>query len=204
MYSPNYHVEDRLDVLHGVMRDHGWALLVGEVDGVPNVTHLPFKLDEKRGKNGTLVSHMAKNNPHWQSFDTNKEALVVFWGPHAYISPSWYEKNPSVPTWNYVTVHAYGTPKIIEDEAAKIAVQKKLVETYEGADGWKLEDQPDTYIRSMLTGIVSFEILISRLEGKFKMSQNRHESDIPGIIDGLRGRNMGDDLTIAEMLKNGF
>ncbi|MFP6711243.1 MAG: FMN-binding negative transcriptional regulator [Rhodospirillales bacterium] len=201
MYVPEIHAEERLDILQTVMRDHGWALLVGEVEGAPCVTHLPFMLDENRGENGTLVSHMAKNNLHWQSFEKDKEVLVVFWGPHAYISPSWYEKHPSVPTWNYVTVHAYGTPKIIEDETAKMAAQKQLVETYEGVDGWKLEDQPDKYIRGMLTGIVSFEIPISRLEGKFKMSQNRHEDDIPGIIDGLRARSEGDDLIIADMLE---
>jgi transcriptional regulator len=201
MYSPEEFVENDPAVLHGVMRDHGWALLVGEIDGLPNVTHLPFMLDEARGDHGTLISHMAKANPHWQSFEDGKEALIVFWGPHAYISPTWYKNQPSVPTWNYVTVHAYGAPLIIEDEEDKIAAQQELVRAYEGGDGWKLLDQPEKFIRGMLPGIVTFEIPILRLEGKFKMSQNRHADDIPGIVEGLRARNDGDDLIIADMLK---
>lgn len=201
MYSPKYHIEERLDVLQDVMRAHGWAILVGADDGVPIATHLPFVLNEKAGEYGTLVSHMAKANPHWQNFDAISEMLVIFWGPHAYISPSWYEQQPAVPTWNYVTVHAYGTPRLIEGEDAVIAAQQHLVETYEGAEGWQLEDQPEKFIKGMLTGIVSFEIPITRLEGKFKLSQNRHPSDIPGIIEGLRARGIGDDHTIAKMLE---
>ncbi len=177
MYSPEYHIEENQGILHNVIRDHGWAILVGNVEGTPIATHLPFMLDETQGEKGTLISHMAKANPHWQSFEDDQEALVIFWGPHAYISPSWYEKQPSVPTWNYVTVHAYGTPRIIEDEAALIDAQKSLVETYEGSDGWQLEDQPEDFVRGMLKGIVCFEIEISRLEGKSKMSQNRHADD---------------------------
>jgi transcriptional regulator len=179
---------------------HGWAILVGSGEAAPQATHLPFVLDETRGPNGTLVSHMAKANPHWQNFENSGEALVIFWGPHAYISPGWYENQPSVPTWNYVTVHAYGKPRLIEGEEAMMAAQKSLVETYEGAEGWKLESQPEKFIKGMLSGIICFEIPITRLEGKFKMSQNRPASDLPGIVEGLRNRAEGDDLEIAEML----
>ena len=200
MYSPKVHVEERLDVLQDVMRMHGWAILVGSGEAAPQATHLPFVLDETRGPNGTLVSHMAKANPHWQNVENSGEALVIFWGPHAYISPGWYENQPSVPTWNYVTVHAYGKPRLIEGEEAMMAAQKSLVETYEGAEGWKLESQPEKFIKGMLSGIICFEIPITRLEGKFKMSQNRPASDLPGIVEGLRNRAEGDDLEIAEML----
>jgi len=200
MYSPKEFTEDNLDVLQSVMRAHGWAILVGCGEGAPTATHLPFMLDATRGDNGTLVSHMAKANPHWQTFEDAAEALVIFWGPHAYISPSWYENQPSVPTWNYVTVHAYGTPRLIEGEAAVIKAQKNLVANYEGENGWRLEDQPEEFVKGMLRGIVTFEIPISRLEGKFKISQNREGNDIPGIIVGLSNRAEGDDLTIAEML----
>jgi transcriptional regulator len=202
MYSPKYHIEENQETLQNVMREHGWAILVGSVEGTPFATHLPFMLDETRGEQGVLVSHMAKANPHWQSFAGDQEALVIFWGPHAYISPSWYDKQPSVPTWNYVTVHAYGAPRLIDDEVAMLAAQKNLVETYEGAEGWQLEDQPDKFIKGMLTGIVCFEIEITRLEGKFKMSQNRHEHDLPGIISGLRQRGQGDDDLVADLLEN--
>jgi len=201
MYSPNYHIEENQEILHNVMREHGWAILVGSVEGSSFATHLPFMLNDTRGEKGTLISHMAKANPHWQSFAGDQEVLVIFWGPHAYISPSWYEKQPSVPTWNYVTVHAYGTPRLIEDEVAMFAAQKNLVETYEGAEGWQLEDQPEKFIKGMLTGIVCFEIEITRLEGKFKMSQNRHDDDLPGIVSGLRQRGQGDDNVIADMLE---
>ncbi len=201
MYSPKYHVEENQEVLNNVMRDHGWAILVGSVEGTPFATHLPFMLDETRGENGTLISHMAKANPHWQSFEANQEALVIFWGPHAYISPSWYDKQPSVPTWNYVTVHAYGSPRLIDDEKAMVAAQKDLVETYEGPEGWRLEDQPEKFVKGMLTGIVCFELEITRLEGKFKMSQNRHEDDLPGIVSGLRRRGQGDDNVVADLLE---
>ncbi len=209
MYSPKEFIEDRPEVLQDVMQEHGWAILVGSIDGVPTATHLPFMLDETQGENGTLFSHMAKANPHWQNFENapkttetteTNEALVIFWGPHAYISPTWYDNQPSVPTWNYVTVHAYGTPRMIEGEAAMIAAQNRLVANYEGEDGWRLEDQSEKFIRGMLSAIVTFEIPITRLEGKFKLSQNRPSGDIPGIIEGLRQRSDGDDRAIAEMM----
>jgi transcriptional regulator len=202
MYSPKEFIEEDIGVLQDVMRAHGWAILVGSGAGSPEATHLPFMLDETRGENGTLVSHMAKANPHWQNFEKDGEVLVIFWGPHAYISPGWYEKQPAVPTWNYVTVHAYGTPRLIEGEEAMIAAQSNLVAAYEGAEGWKLKDQPEKFIKGMLAGIVTFEIPISRLEGKFKMSQNRPSTDIPGIMAGLRHRARGDDIVIADMLED--
>src|SRR5206468_2683175 len=135
---------------------------------------------------GTLLSHMARANDQWQDFARGAEALVIFQGHHTYISPSWYEIHPSVPTWNYMVVHAYGTPRLITDDDRIRAALRELVATHESAfdEPWPM-DLPDDYLRKMLRGIVAFEIPITRLEGKFKLSQNRSERDRQLVIAAL-------------------
>lgn len=189
MYVPEKFAETDRAVLLDFIRDTGWGYLVGVSDGIPVVTHLPFILDEEPGSE-KLVAHMARANPHWRSLansGADSEQLVVFPGPHAYVSPRWYKSLKAVPTWNYTTVHVYGAARIVDDPAAVYASQKRLVDFYEaGADTpWRMEDVDADYIDGMLRAIVSFEISVDRLEGKFKLSQNRTAEDRTSVIEAL-------------------
>jgi len=189
MYVPEAFAETDREVLLDFIRATGWGYLVCVRDGVPFATHLPFLLEGARGSE-KLVAHMARANPHWHSFsdaEAAPEQLVVFPGPHAYVSPRWYATRKAVPTWNYATVHVYGVPRIVDDPEAVRAVQQRLVEAHEGgADApWRMEDAGADYIGGMLRGIVSFEIPVARMEGKFKLSQNRTPEDRAGVIRAL-------------------
>ena len=164
-----------------------FATLVTQQDGVPVATHLPFLLETGRGTYGTLRAHIACGNAQWKSFNGEQEALVIFQGPHAYISPSWYEVELSVPTWNYAAVHAYGVPEIIEDNAVLYDLLKALIQKHESQfeKSWDFQ-LPDDYVQKMMRGIVGFEIRITRLDGKFKMSQNRTDVEQQQVIAALR------------------
>ena len=186
MYLPNsFRAEDRAQ-LHGLMRAYNFAILITQHDGAPFATHLPFMLDAERGPHGTLLAHMARANPQWRDFASGGEALVIFQGPHAYISPSWYETHPSVPTWNYAIVHAYGVPRPIEDHDRLYRMLEALVDTHEAGfdQPWRM-DLPGDYMDKMMRAVVGFEIEITRLEGKLKLSQNRSEHDQRGVAEML-------------------
>jgi transcriptional regulator len=171
-------------------------------DGAPVVSHLPFVLDPATGQHGTLYAHVARQNPQWQDFDGSREVLAIFQGPHGYISPRWYRPGNAVPTWNYATVHAWGVPRIVEDPAAARRQQSALTAAYEGdrSDAWSLDTQPDAYIEGMLHGIVTFELPIARLEGKYKLSQNRSSEDRTGIVAGLRATGSAGDAELARLM----
>ena len=178
MYMPELFREDDLATVHALMRDYSFATLVTQHEGVPFATHVPLILEADAGPYGTLLGHMARANPQWWNFDVSQEVLVIFQGPHTYVSPSWYEVELSVPTWNYAAVHAYGTPRLITDYDACYALLDTLVRTHEAqfARPW-LFQLPEDYVRKMMQGIVAFAIHITRLEGKFKLSQNRSLTD---------------------------
>src|SRR5262249_46348042 len=163
-------------------------------------SHLPFMIRPADGVHGLLIAHMARANTQWHSLATGAEALVIFQGDHAYISPSWYQSHPSVPTWNYATVHVYGTPRIIDDYNRVVAILRALVEQNEGhfETQWRM-DLPLDYERKMVKGIVAFEIEITRLEGKFKLSQNRDVVDRTGVIAALE-KNGGPYQGIARLM----
>lgn len=189
MYVPDAFAETDRAVLLDFIRETGWGYLVGISDGVPVATHLPFLVDGAPGAE-KLVAHMARANPHWKLFETGDrvvEQLIVFPGPHTYVSPRWYISAKAVPTWNYAAVHVYGVPRIVDDPEAVYAAQKKLVDRYEaGADDpWRIEGIDQGYIAGMLRAIVSFEIPVARMEGKFKLSQNRKAADRAGVIEAL-------------------
>lgn len=163
-----------------LLRTFDFALLVTAPHGVPQASHLPFLYDADSGKNGTLLAHMARPNPQWRDFAAlaaqGQEALVVFQGPHAYISPAWYgEGPPNVPTWNYVAVHAYGLPRVIEDAAEVRALLERLVAVQEAGrePAWSTAGLTEKYLEGMQRGLVAFEIPVSRLEAKAKLSQNK-------------------------------
>ena len=199
MYIPKAFREDHINNLHKLMREYSFATLITQHEGVPFATHLPFMLDAQRGPNGTLLAHMARANPQWHDFASGQEELVIFQGPHAYISPSWYEVELSVPTWNYAVVHAYGIPRLIEDGEELYQLLKTLIETHEAQfeKPWPFQ-LPDDYLQKMMRGIVGFEIEITRLEGKFKLSQNRTEAERENVIAALQESR--DTLAVAELM----
>ncbi len=176
MYAPKFNlVQDRV-VLLEVMREYSFATLFGPLSGASpdqpaSATHLPLVVKDE-GEHGLIEGHFAKANPHWRTL-AGRETLVVFAGPHSYVSPALYVEELSVPTWNYISVHAYGTLSIVEDDPGKEALLAGLIAVNEPAylDRWQA--QPDSFRRTMLAGIVGFRIPIARIEGKFKLSQNR-------------------------------
>jgi len=199
MYIPKAFREDDINTLHKLMREYSFATLITQHEGVPFATHLPFILDAQRGPNGTLLAHMARANPQWHHFASAQDVLVIFQGPHAYISPSWYEVELSVPTWNYAVVHAYGLPRLIEDQVKLYNLLKSLIHTHEAhfEKPWPF-NLPDDYLQKMMHGIVGFEIEIARLEGKFKLSQNRTEVERENVIAALQESR--DTLAVAELM----
>lgn len=195
MYVPkHFAVEDR-DALDAVIHDNPFGLLVGELEGSPFATHLPFLLDGDR-----LLSHFARGNPHWKSVDGRTEMLAVFSGPHAYVSPRWYEAGQAVPTWNYVAVHAYGAPRVIEDAGQLRELLDRLVTEYEGA-AWSLDGQDADFTDRMSRGIVAFEMPIERIEGKFKLSQNRAVEDRRRVITELERPGDGRNEDLARLMR---
>lgn len=202
MYIPKDFEEARLPVLHNMMRANSFATLVSaDASGVPVATHLPVMLDDSRGEFGTLIAHVARANPHWQAFDASRGALVIFTGAHGYISPSWYTTERAVPTWNYVAVHAYGRPRLIEDPAQVLRMLGELVATYESGQEtpWRLDSAPAEYIAAMARAIVAFEIPIDRLEGKAKLSQNRPD-DIENVIAVLTAQGDAGSIALSDAM----
>ena len=201
MYIPKAFREDDINALHKLMREYSFATLITQHEGAPFATHLPVILDALRGPNGALLAHMARANPQWHDFVDEQEVLVIFQGPHAYISPSWYEVELSVPTWNYAVVHAYGIPRLIDDGEELYKLLKILIETHEAQfeNPWPFQ-LPDDYLQKMMRGIVGFEIEITRLEGKFKMSQNRTESERENVIAALQ--ESLDTQPVAELMRS--
>ena len=205
MYTPRHFDIDDPSVLAGFMRQHAFVLLVTAPDGVPVASHIPLILDEDSGESGgqRFLGHVAKANPQWKSFDGKTEAMAMFWGPHAYISPSWYESEKVVPTWNYVTVHAYGKPKLLSDPAAARDVLERLTSEYESeATGpWSMDLLPEDYVERQLKGIVAFEMPIDRVEGKFKLNQKSSPADRQGAIKGLRATGDPESLEVARLME---
>jgi transcriptional regulator len=183
MYSPPYNqIEKRAEVV-AFMRAHNFPLLVTGTDGTLHGSHLPVTIRETSA-GIVLDMHMAKNNPQWKEF-FDDEVMVVFTGPHAYISPRWYEEQERVPTWNYTAVHAYGLPKVIEDRQAKHASQRRLVAEMDPQWLPKFDALRPQYVEQMLDGIVNFEIAVTRLETRWKLSQNRGRREMELIAAAL-------------------
>jgi transcriptional regulator len=197
MYIPEHFREARTEVLHEHVRQHSFGTLVSPVEGEPFATHLPFLLDSGRGAYGTLRAHVARANPQWRGFREDGTVLVMFQGPHAYVSPSWYATPIAVPTWNYTAVHAYGKPRLVEDRDELRALVDDTVRAYERAypEPWRLDRLDAALVDKMLENIVGFEIPIDRLEGKLKLSQNRSAADRAGVIAALT--RQGDEQSTA-------
>ncbi len=191
MYVPAHFKEDRVDVLHDLMRTTGLATIVSMTPEGMIASHVPLMLDPDPAPYGTLIGHFARANPHWRLLDRNVQTLVIFQGPEGYITPSYYaakkEHGKVVPTWNYAAIHAYGTLEVFDDPERLLGVVTRLTERHETprAQPWAVSDAPDDFVQGMLRGIVGIALPITRLEGKLKMSQNRPAADRAGVIEGL-------------------
>jgi transcriptional regulator len=199
MYLPTAFAEPDDGRLLDFIEEHGFCTLVTVVEQAPFASHLPVLLDRQRR---VLLGHLARANPHWRGFDVGGEALVIFAGPHGYVSPSWYETAPAVPTWNFSAVHVYGRPRAVLEEAWISDVVDRLSRKFEGSasPAW-LEAMPADYRRRMLQGVVGVEVPISRIEGKFKLSQNRSAADRQGVIRHLEQRGDDDSLRLAALMR---
>ena len=207
MYIPASNAESRPEVMHDFMDAHPFAVLVtASADGL-YATHLPLVLDRARGPHGTLEGHVARANPHHRQTLAAAEGLVIFSPPNAYITPSWYpakaEHGRVVPTWNYVAVHAYGPVHFRDDHAFLRRHLEALTARHEaGRDApWAVGDAPADFIGALERAIVGVEVPITRLEGKWKMSQNRSAADIDGVVRGLASSPAAGDRDVAEIVE---
>lgn len=191
MYEPTHFREDDLDTLQGTIEAHPLGLLISSGETGVLANPVPFLLDRTTGAKGTLRCHLARANAQWQALAAGAEALVVFQGSQAYVTPSWYETKQEtgkvVPTWNFVMVQARGMARIIEDAAWLHANVSALTAHHEGrrAMPWAVSDAPEAFVAAQLKGIVGVEIEIAELRGKFKASQNRPAADRAGVAAGL-------------------
>lgn len=204
MRVQSFFAETRVPVLHRLMRDHPFAMLVGQRDGRLDANHLPLLLVEE-GEYGTLQGHAARA----LSFDAlaGQEVLIVFQGDHAYVSPSWYETKQltgkAVPTWNYTVVHAYGVLNVIDDAAWVRAHLERMTDSHESGrvEPWHVNDAPEEYTKRMLEALVGVEVKITQLTGKFKLSQNRTPEDRAGVLAGLRAEARAGSQAIAKLME---
>lgn len=202
IYLPEAFNETEREAMHALIESAGFATLISADAADPMITHLPLLLDRSRGAAGTLIGHFARGNPHWRRLQERPDALAVFHGPHAYVSPSWYSVHPSVPTWNYAVVHARGPARLVEDRAALEDIIRRLVETFENPRPapWRME-LPEDFRQRMMGGIVGLEIEIAQLTGKFKLSQNRTLEDRRLVVKALEAGDCHDQEVAALMRK---
>jgi transcriptional regulator len=211
MYQPPAFREDRLEVQHALIRAHPLGLLISAGPGGLMANLLPFLVDSDKGGHGTLRVHMARANPQWREFEALEECLVVFQGPQDYVTPSWYatkrETGKVVPTWNYATVHAWGRPRVMTDDVwlrRQIEVLTRSREAPRPAP-WAVGDAPADFVAMQMKAIVGIEIPIGRIEGKWKMSQNRPEPDRAGVVEGFLAQGeTGEALAALVAERGGF
>ena len=202
VYLPPVFTETRPEILIAHLERYDFAMLVSDRGQGLVASHVPF-LVERQGDELHLLGHLARPNPQVADLSGGGEVLAIFSGPHAYVSPRWYASGPAVPTWNYAAVHAYGIARLIDDTEWLRDFLRRLVQRHEtGSETpWRLEDQPEAYISGMLKGIVGFDIGLTRLEGKFKLSQNRPTADRPRIIAALEADRGAQAAEIAQLMR---
>jgi transcriptional regulator len=202
MYLPSsFEVTDNA-VLESFIRRYAFATLVTSSSGAPMVSHIPMVLRRNEGR-GSLVGHVARANAHWRELDGNKDAVAIFHGPHAYVSPTWYASAPVVPTWNYAVVHVSGQPRTSTDPDFTRAALADLVAEYEGSrdSPWRTADLAPEFFDKLVGAIVAFEMPIEKIEGKFKLGQNRSREDRQGILAGLDREGTSDAERLATFIR---
>ena len=200
MYVPKINQLDDRAAQLAYMRAYSFAAMATSGAGGLMATHLPFVVEEAGGRI-TLLAHMAKANPQWRDFAAGAEALVIFMQPHAYVSPRLYDSRQNVPTWNYVAVHAYGRPALIEERAAKIELQKKLIRQYDPGYLEQMAELPDSYLDARLAAIVSFSLEVTRLEARFKLSQDKNPAERERIARELEAGGDGVAADTAQLMR---
>jgi transcriptional regulator len=207
MYLPqNFRVDD-IPELHEAIRRIAFGTLVTQGSAGMEASHVPMLIDPEPGPYGTLHGHIARANPQWQQAADGAQALAIFVGPQTYISPSWYATKRAtgkvVPTWNYVAIHAYGRPRFYDDAERLRNLVTRLTEKHEAPrpDPWAVSDAPTTFIDGMVRAIVGFELPIQRIEGKWKMSQNRPAEDRAGVVKGLEHEGAEREAAVAETIR---
>jgi transcriptional regulator len=205
MFLPDHFRVEDIPEMHTLMRARPFAGLVSMTPSGLYGTHLPTVL-KGEGPFGTIECHLSRANPHWKDLAGGGEAMMIFQGPDGYVTPNWYATKAAtgkaVPTWNYAIVHAYGRPAVMDDKEWLKRHVTELSDQQERSEAhpWKVSDAPDSYIDVMLRGIVGFRFEITRLEGKWKMSQNREAQDREGVVKGLGARGAGGDLEMARLI----
>ena len=206
MYIPKYFNETRIEVLHDLMNANPLATLVTMTADGLTANHIPLLLSANPAPFGTLQGHVARANPVWRDFTPEVETLVVFQSADAYINPAWYATKQAtgkvVPTWNYAVVHAHGKLRIIDDAVWLRGQIENLTAKMEAesAEPWQPSDAPADYIEKLIAAVVGIEIEITKLEGKWKVSQNQSQENITGVVNGLRERNSLNDVKMAELV----
>lgn len=206
MYNPSHFREERLDVLHQTIDQARLCSLVTLGSDGLDASHIPVLLEAGEGPNGTLYGHLARGNPQWKQTDRKVAALAIFLGADAYISPSWYaakaEHGKVVPTWNFVTIHVRGEIEFFDDRDRLLPLVTKLTDRHEGkrADPWAVSDAPADFIDGFLKAIVGFRLPIDKIEGKWKLTQNRSEADQRGVVAGLNAEGNIADKAVADLM----
>jgi transcriptional regulator len=201
MYIPAAFSEHDLTKLHDFIEQNSFGVLVSQIDGLPFATHLPFLLERTAGPHGTLVGHVARANPHWRQAG-GQTALAIFSGPHAYISPSWYEADQVVPTWNYTAVHVYGRVQVIEEKSALLEIVQRMVQVYEKSMPRPSSfDSSSTFAERMLAQIVGLRIEIEKIEGKWKLNQNHPVERRKKVIRVLQQRTDENAQAVATLMQ---
>ncbi|WP_202078953.1 FMN-binding negative transcriptional regulator [Caldalkalibacillus salinus] len=198
MYIPSdFKVKDET-MTYDIIKEHSFATLFSQHDGIPFATHLPLILNKE---NTYLYGHFARPNPQWKDIK-NQIVLAIFHGPHCYISPSWYETKQAVPTWNYVTVHVYGEVELLEDENELMDSLHQMVLKYEGTDNsYRLQDVDTEFLSGMNKGVQGFRIKINKIEGKAKLSQNHSVQRQELVINQLEQIPNTDEQQISSLMK---
>lgn len=202
VYLPPAFTETRPEVLLEHIERYNFGLLVSHGSAGMVASHLPF-LVERAGDGLHLHGHLARPNPQVTDLARGGEVLAVFHGPHAYISPNWYASGPAVPTWNYADVHAYGTVRLVDDGDWLQAMLRRLSVRHENRNPvpWRMQELPDNYLANMVKGIVGFDIAVTRLEGKYKLSQNRPSADRPRVITALEAQGDAEAKAVARLMR---
>jgi transcriptional regulator len=198
MYIPAHFRQHDREAAIAFMKAHSFAVIVSSVDGVPVATHLPFHI-ETSGEEIILTAHFARANPQWKSL---KEVLVIFNGPHAYISPAHYERDQNVPTWNFIAVHAYGSAELVTDEAAGLSILEDLIRQSEPEYLSQWAGLSQEYRMGLFKGIVPFRLIINRLDAKEKLSQNKTAQERRNIITALQQADDGLAQELAAYMRD--
>jgi transcriptional regulator len=202
MYIPRHFKETDLEAVKRLIREFGFATLVSIKDNLPWATHIPLELITDEGDTWLLRGHIARANPQWKGFESNKDVLAIFMGPHTYVSPSWYNHR-NVPTWNYKAVHLYGKASLVEGEKLETML-RQIMKRYETAHAEKpqaYEDIPAPILEKDLKGLVGLEIKVERIEAASKLSQNRDKESFDNVVKHLKEMNAYDAQRIADEME---